>query len=315
VQAGGQACVIIKIALLSNTYLYISLLGGVEMARKPRIHYENAIYHVIVRGNNREAVFTSDEQKRKYLSMLADYKRRYDFELCAYVIMNNHAHLLIKVKSLPLAKIMQGLQQRYTQYYNHHFHRTGHVFEQRYKAFLCTNDSYLITLLCYIHQNPVRAKIKEAFDYRWSSHQAYYTGLSGFVDIDFILDILHTNRERAASQYCSLIGVPINKPDFTNEPKSSCQTPLAKPKQLPSKITWEELINDIAATAPISLNQIFDKSRTRSIIAIRKQLIYIAIENNLLTRQQLSQKFSIDPSRITRLYYDYLNEINAIPQA
>jgi chromosomal replication initiation ATPase DnaA len=90
---------------------------------------------------------------------------------------------------------------------------------------------------------------------------------------------------------------------------------IAKPKQLPSKITWKELINGIAANAHINLNQLFDKSRTRSIIAVRKKLIYLAIENNLLTRQQLSQKFSIDPSRITRLYYDYINTINAIPQA
>lgn len=285
------------------------------MARKPRIHYENAIYHVIVRGNNRDAVFTDDEQKCKYLTILADYKRRYDFKLYAYVIMNNHVHLLIKVKSVPLAKIMQGLQQRYTQYYNGHFQRTGHVFEQRYKAFLCTTDSYLITLLCYIHQNPVRAKIKEAFDYRWSSHQAYYTGLSDFVDINFILDILHSNRAGAISQYCTLIGVPINKPDFINEPKITCRMPAANLKKQPSKLTWEELINEAISDTHISLNQLFGKSRTRNLINIRKRLIYAAIENNLLSRQQLSQKFSIDLSRITRLYYDYANKINAITQA
>ena len=83
------------------------------MARKPRVHYDGALYHVIARGNNRANVFETDEEKEKYLEILADYKDRYGFQLYAYVIMDNHVHLLLQIGKNPLSKIMQGIQQRY----------------------------------------------------------------------------------------------------------------------------------------------------------------------------------------------------------
>jgi REP element-mobilizing transposase RayT len=130
------------------------------------VHYDGALYHVIARGNNRANVFETDEEKEKYLEILADYKERYDFQLYAYVIMDNHVHLLLQIGKNPLSKIMQGIQQRYTQYYNGHCKHSGHVFEQRYKAILCEKESYLMALICYIHQNPVRANIPEGINHR-----------------------------------------------------------------------------------------------------------------------------------------------------
>ena len=117
------------------------------------MHYVAAIYHVIVRGNNRERIFAGAEEKGKYLHIIQDYCERYKFHFLGYVIMDNHAHLLIRVEQVELAKIMQGIQQRYTQYYNRRYARTGHVFEQRYKAKLCSDEKYLLTLLCYVHQS------------------------------------------------------------------------------------------------------------------------------------------------------------------
>ena len=149
------------------------------MARKPRIHYEDAAYHVIARGNNRARVFEKSEEKNKYLELLAGYKDRYGFQLYAYVIMDNHVHMLLRVRETPLAKVMQGIQQRYTQYYNRRYNHSGHVFEQRYKAFLCENDSYLVALVRYIHQNPLRMKMLEGINYTWSSHQAYVSRAEG----------------------------------------------------------------------------------------------------------------------------------------
>ena len=143
------------------------------MAREPRIHYETAIYHVIVRGNNRAQIFLQEEEKQKYLQIVADYRERYGFHLYAYVIMDNHAHFLIQVEKVELAKIMQGIQQRYTRYYNQSYGRSGHAFEQRYKAKLCSDEKYLLTVLCYIHQNPVKAGLTVGVNYRWSSHSMY----------------------------------------------------------------------------------------------------------------------------------------------
>jgi REP element-mobilizing transposase RayT len=106
------------------------------MARKPRIHYDGALYHVLVRGNNRSHIFRNKEDKENYKKIVLKYKKRYHFKLYAYCIMDNHAHLLIKVTDIPLSKIMQGILQVFTQKYNRINNTTGHVFEQRYKALL-----------------------------------------------------------------------------------------------------------------------------------------------------------------------------------
>jgi REP element-mobilizing transposase RayT len=275
------------------------------MTRKPRVHYEDAIYHVIVRGNNRESVFAVDEDKRKYLNILADYKQRYGFNLYAYVIMSNHAHLLIQVKTVPLSKIMQGIQLRYTRYYNQHCQHTGHVFEQRYKAFLCQDEKYLLTLLCYIHQNPIRANFQEGFTYPWSSHHAYHLGFSSLVESSFILDMLHTNKDVAIRQYLEMIGAPINKPDSKHENHEKTQPyqkPAAKIEHSSSLISWKDLVTQIVTEENVNLHQLIGKCRLHHVSSARRRLVYEAIENNLLTRQQLAKELSLDSSRISQLY-------------
>ncbi|WP_084112119.1 transposase [Paramaledivibacter caminithermalis] len=159
---------------------------GDKIERKPRIHFEGALYHVIVRGNNKNYIFEDDKDKLEYLMRVKKYKEKYRSKLYSYVIMDNHAHLLIEVSNTPLTKIMQLIQQTYTQYYNKKYNRTGHVFEQRYKAILCNKDEYLLTLIRYIHKNPERANISD-INYKWSSHQEYIGNKLGICDVDFPL--------------------------------------------------------------------------------------------------------------------------------
>jgi REP element-mobilizing transposase RayT len=144
------------------------------MARKPRIEYEGAFYHVITRGNQKQKIFKDPLDYRKFLEILVSYKQRYHFYLYAYVLMSNHIHLLIETTDVPLSKIFQGVNQRYTMYYNRRYKTVGHLFQGRYKAILCDRDRYLLALLKYIHYNPLRAKIVESIDkYPWSSCRAY----------------------------------------------------------------------------------------------------------------------------------------------
>jgi REP element-mobilizing transposase RayT len=144
------------------------------VARLPRIEYSGALYHVLARGNQRRDVFHDDADRAKYLGKLAAYKQRHRFVLYAYVLMTNHVHLLIETRDVSLAKIMQGIHQSYTQYYNRRYQTVGHVFQGRYKAVVCARDSYLLELVRYIHLNPVRAKlVADPADYRWSTHRSY----------------------------------------------------------------------------------------------------------------------------------------------
>jgi putative transposase len=159
------------------------------MGRKPRVHFPGALYHVIVRGNQRQAIFRYDADRRRYLDLLKQYRKRYDFHLYAYVLMSNHVHLLLEVGETPLAKAMQGLQQSYTLYFNRKYKLVGHLFQGRYKDILCDRDAYLLELVRYIHLNPVRSKIIDTpGNYAWSSHRAYVgAGDNENLECDWIL--------------------------------------------------------------------------------------------------------------------------------
>ena len=118
--------------------------------------------------------------------------------------MNNHVHLLIEAREIPLSKIMQGFNQTYTMYYNRKYRTVGHLFQGRYKAILCDREAYLLGLLKYIHQNPIRAKaVKMLSEYEWSSHHAY-TGKNNplsLADTDQVLRMFSENKTRARRKY------------------------------------------------------------------------------------------------------------------
>ena len=99
------------------------------MARRPRIHFPGALYHVITRGNRRQGIFLDEKDVKKFLIYLGDYKRRHPFRLYAYALMKNHLHLLVEVQEMPLSRPMQSLLFRYTRYFNRRCGEVGHLFE------------------------------------------------------------------------------------------------------------------------------------------------------------------------------------------
>lgn len=140
------------------------------MARKPRIEFPGAFYHVIARGNNRQKIFADDKDYKLFLERLNFYKERFRFILYAYALMPNHIHLLIETGEAPLSRAMQALQFTYTQKFNRRHKKVGHLFQGRYKAILCQKESYLLELIRYVAQNPVRARlVKRPVDWKWSS--------------------------------------------------------------------------------------------------------------------------------------------------
>lgn len=144
------------------------------MARPIRIEYPGAVYHVITRGNNRQRIFKDDRDRRAYLEKLSFYCQEKEVELLCYCLLTNHVHLLLETPQGNLSKMMQAFQTSYTVYFNRRHRHTGHVFEQRYKAFLVDKDNYLLQVSRYIHLNPVGAEIiEQPQDYRWSSYRAY----------------------------------------------------------------------------------------------------------------------------------------------
>jgi REP element-mobilizing transposase RayT len=147
------------------------------MARKPRLFAPGVLYHVIVRGNQRQKTFLGPADYQIYLEKLTQYRRQHEVTIYAYCLMPNHVHLLLECGKMPLGKFMQGLQQSYAQYYNRKYKKVGHLFQGRYKAILCQKDAYLLELIRYIHLNPIRTKLaKRAQDYLYTSDPAYRMG-------------------------------------------------------------------------------------------------------------------------------------------
>lgn len=179
------------------------------MARKPRIHVAGALYHVILRGNNRQPIFCDDADRRKLEELIANGAQRFGYRLFAYCWMGNHIHAAIRVNEVSLTAVMHNLGFRYTGYFNFRHKRIGHLFHGRYKAILVDSDSYLLQLVRYIHQNPVRASIvDDPADYLWSSHCAYLgkTRAPGWLDTDLVLDQFGGRAPRAA--YRRYMGMP-----------------------------------------------------------------------------------------------------------
>lgn len=147
------------------------------MARRPRLFAPGLLYHVIVRGNQRQKTFVTDRDYQAYLERLAKYRKAYRVTVHAYCLMPNHVHLLLECSDVPLSRFMQGLQQSYTQYFNRVHRKVGHLFQGRYKAIICDRDEYLLELVRYIHLNPVRSKlVKRPEGYRYSGHKVHWEG-------------------------------------------------------------------------------------------------------------------------------------------
>ena len=144
------------------------------MPRGPRIDVEGGLYHVIARGVERRAVFRDDQDRNGFVERLSALVEEESIDLFAYVLLDNHFHLVARRQQSPLAQFMRRLLTGHTVTFNRRHRRAGHLFQNRYKSVLCDEDSYLLQLVRYVHLNPVRARIvADPADYRWSSHAIY----------------------------------------------------------------------------------------------------------------------------------------------
>jgi REP element-mobilizing transposase RayT len=177
------------------------------MARRPRFEVEGGLYHIIARGNNRQAIFHSDEDYKKFLFLLGVQKQKLPFYLYSYCLMTNHFHLLIERQVDTIGHIMLRVLTGYSQYYNRKYRKVGHVFQGRHKAILCQSDRYLSELVRYIHLNPVRAKmVRKAEAYAYSSQHAYLgTQPVGIVDVDPVLRLFGARKNEARKNFAKYV--------------------------------------------------------------------------------------------------------------
>lgn len=148
------------------------------MPRRPRLVLPNVPLHVIQRGNNRQACFFAEEDYRIYLDWLSQFADKSGCQIHAYVLMTNHVHLLLSAdRPEAPGALMKALGQRYVQYVNRTYRRSGTLWEGRFRSCLTQEDTYLLACQRYIELNPVRAGMAEhPAEYRWSSYRGNAQG-------------------------------------------------------------------------------------------------------------------------------------------
>ena len=147
------------------------------MARLPRLTLTDYPHHVILRGNNRQVIFSGESDMRRMLSLLEEHSMVQGVDVHAYVLMGNHLHLLLTPRrDGALSLMMQSVGRSYVRAFNQAHGRTGTLWEGRYRSSVIQTERYLLTCMAYIDLNPVRAGVVEAPEnYPWSSH-AHYIG-------------------------------------------------------------------------------------------------------------------------------------------
>ncbi len=284
------------------------------MARKPRIHYPGAFYHVILRGNAGNDVFFKNHDRSRFFLLVQEGVERFRHRIHAYCLMTNHIHLLIQVKEIPLSRIIQNLSFRYTRYINSSRKQTGHLFQGRYKALLLDADNYLQQLVRYIHNNPVRARIVTHPDkYEWSSHTDYLgTTNHPWLTTVYVLKQFAETETRARKLYNQFQQQGLNeqhKPEFQQGTAQGrilgddrfVDTVLNKTSQRsPRKVSLKDILNVVCKHYECEQIDLSSKSKSRPITEARAVAALLVRESDDHSLTELSRGIHRDLSTLSQ---------------
>lgn len=285
--------------------------GGVNMPRKPRVQDTGMIHHVIVRGNNSQDIFLEDNDYIRYLHILHRYKNRFKFKILTYCMMKNHIHLLLKQSEIDLSKFMAGLQQSYTQYFNCKYNETGHVFEQRFKSFPCSDEAYYLSLIAYINNNPKKAGlVKDAHEYRWSSHNEIMNPKDdNLCDVDELFEQIGRNNRNPTTEYLWLLGEADDIELQTHYMES-------EELEISESSAWLSEIEKMKNRRNLSIDEIhnlissieFELFFKLKLSDYRKIFTIIASNHSMLKIKEIADYLEIHPSRVSKIKNEYLDD-------
>lgn len=283
------------------------------MPRKPRIHVPGAFYHVTLRGNHRQDIFFSHADRVLMSSIVTEVIDRFDSRVHAFCWMTNHVHLLIQVSDVPLWRLMLRIASRYARQVQKRFHTTGHLFECRYHAIMIDADEYLLTVLRYIHRNPVDAHMVQTVDdYPWSSHHAYLNSKTdAWITTDFALGMFHRDRVQAMSMYRQFVSaddpraeLPLHDLNPNDTRILGCDVFTAsahglawKPK---SYKTVEQLIGEACAQFNVTREQLASPDKRRQFAMARAWIANQATTLRIASIAHIAKLFGRDESTLRK---------------
>ena len=171
------------------------------MPREARIKSKSKICHIMIRGINQQNIFSDAKDDEKFLTILTKCCKKSNLKIYAYCLMGNHVHLLLKEGREPLSNSMKRIGTSYVSWYNWQYNRKGHLFQDRYKSEPVEEDTYFLTVLRYIHQNPLKAGLtNDIASYKWSSYLEYISKPK-IVSIEFALKMFHQDKDKAQESF------------------------------------------------------------------------------------------------------------------
>ena len=281
------------------------------MPRKPRLHVDGAFYHVILRGNHREAIFFHSNDRTVFAALVAEMIEHFRMRVHAYCWMSNHVHLLMQVSEVPLGQAMMRIAARFARQMQRQRPTTGHFFERRYRALLVDTDAYLLELVRYIHLNPVRAGVvTDPASYCWSGHRAYL-GLETvpWLTTDFTLSMLAHEPGLARSAYHRFvvagIGVTVDPQLAAGNSKDSrilgddqFLSRLPRALQLRCHLTIQQLAERICQPHCIDPAELSSLSRRRQLSVLRSLVAHHALQLRIATLSDLARHFQRSASAL-----------------
>jgi putative transposase len=309
------------------------------MARAWRIEYEGALYHVLSRGNEKQDIVITDDDRKLFLATAGEMGERFEIDLFAYVLMDNHYHLLFRTNRANLCRSMQWFGATYTKRFNLRHNRNGHLFQGRFKNMLVQNDAYLLQLSYYIHRNPLRAgMVRRVADYRWSSHRAYAYGKSGqnWLNTNVILGqfvnvkdphqayretMQRYSKEKQGPWEDLRHGIFIGTEKFVKRIKKRYlpdipHAELPHQKQVTKGVNLDKVLSKAAGILKGDMDLCRKSARiSKSARSDRDLLVYIAWQLGVATNQQIGEKFGLTYSSVSqraRVVKENLNKDKAL---
>jgi putative transposase len=281
------------------------------MPRPLRIHLPGGFYHVTLRGNHREAIFTDDSDRSLLNTILQSAMEKHDVRVHAYCWMTNHLHLMVQIGADPLANFMRRVASGYARAFQSDRLTTGHLFEKRYHAVLVEADAYLLELVRYIHMNPVRANmVPHVGEYRWSSHHAYSgVKVDAWVTTDFALRMFSAERSRAISAYRRFVDLDPSQipspfaalaPDEPFVLGSDAFITRARTTLVParSRVTLESLIEAACGRFGLRPDQLVTRLRNPQVAAARAWITRRGIAERVASITAIARRLGCDTNTL-----------------
>ncbi|MCT8137640.1 transposase [Anaerobacillus sp. CMMVII] len=255
------------------------------MPRQARVKSHSKIYHIILRGANRQEIFHDEEDCMRFLDILGKNKRKAGMDVYAWCLMNNHVHLLLKEGDESISITMKRIGVSYVRYYNWKYGTTGHLFQDRFKSENVETVRYLLVVVRYIHQNPVKAGIAKRVDeWKWSSCRSYYgqpiSSVKYLLDGDYILSLLSANKEAATERFKGL-----------NERRNNDQCLDEPGKTRLTDVEARQLMKELLGTLEIAKVKSLSRLERDGILRKVKQI-------NGISQRQIARILGISPNLV-----------------